>query len=74
MWDFDPGGRRTTRALNVNGTYSPVAGDFTGDDVDDLYWYAAGRRRRQPWDFAPGGSHSSRTLTINTTYRLPQPT
>lgn len=46
MWSPCPGcgtGPFTKRtlppALQVNGLYSPIVGDFSGDEHDDIYWF-----------------------------------
>ncbi len=40
----------TGSAVNVNGTYTPLVGNFTGnDDADDILWYAPGSGPETLW-------------------------
>lgn len=64
VWYFD-GDRRTgttgytwTRE-NVNGPFTPLVGEFTGDGVDDLLWYRSGAARDWLWAGAGRGAWDS---------------
>ena len=35
-------GEHTGSSVSVNGTYTPLVGDFAGDGHDDIVWYAPG--------------------------------
>jgi hypothetical protein len=53
----------------VNGRYTPAAGDFDGDGLDEILWYAPGPAADYLWDFTGYGSHTSRPYTVNGVYR-----
>jgi hypothetical protein len=62
----------TTLSPQVGGNYQPLAGDFTGDGVEDLLWYAPGPTPDPLWDYNPGPPGTPRTiveLNVNGTYR-----
>jgi hypothetical protein len=62
--------RWTSRPQTVNGTYLPVAGDFTGDGRTDIFWYAAGSPMDYLWEATPNGStFTSRPFPVNGVYR-----
>ena len=61
FWDFNTGGGHTSTARTADGTYAPLAGDFTGDGVDDILWY--GSAADSLWDFNTRGGHSPRPVT-----------
>jgi hypothetical protein len=56
--------------LRINGTYTPVVGDFFGDDYSDIIWYAPGPASDFAWesDEVPG-YFTSRSLAINGRFR-----
>ena len=58
----------SSQPIVVNGTYIPVAGDFTGDGVDDVFWYGPGSGGDVLWDIGVGGSVVSRPMEVNGTY------
>ena len=37
---------RPARPCTVNGSYVPIVGDFDGNGIDDIFWYATGPGRR----------------------------
>src|SRR5918993_21068 len=39
----------------VNGRYTPVAGDFDGDGLDEILWYAPGPAADDLWNFTGYG-------------------
>ncbi|HEX7136059.1 MAG TPA: hypothetical protein VF228_25995, partial [Iamia sp.] len=65
------GGAVTTFVFKlVNGTYTPLVGDFDGNGVDDIIWYAPGAGVDTMYRFAGSvGGHASMSLTINGTYQ-----
>jgi glucose/arabinose dehydrogenase len=57
LWDFTPGSTgRTSRAIAVNGTYTPFTLDLYGDGAGggDIFWYAPGTATDSVWDFIDG--------------------
>ena len=47
LWDFNGNGGTVTKSpLSINGTYTPVAGDFSHDGFNDVIWYAPGTDER----------------------------
>jgi len=54
--------------LTVNGTYRPLRGDFNGNGVDDVFWYAPGRRGDYVWFFGPSGAPTGRSYRVDGTY------
>ncbi|WP_196073308.1 arylsulfotransferase family protein [Nakamurella alba] len=63
---------RATRGLSINGTYTPVTGDFDGNGQGDVLWYAPGAEPDSIWFTSgnSGGSTGYRTVpvSINGTY------
>ena len=39
----------TSGPIQVNGTYRPIVGNFSGDERDDIFWYAPGSGAEQLW-------------------------
>lgn len=52
----------------VNGNYIPIVGDFDGNGVDDITWYAPGTIADSTWFYGPGGTHTTRGTSIIGTY------
>ena len=46
IWWSGPSGTTSQALATVNGSYVPIAGDFDGNGVDDILWYATGPRAR----------------------------
>ena len=42
-------------AIDINGDYLPVAGDFDGDGRDDIAWYGPGGTPESMWWGRAGG-------------------
>ncbi len=77
-WDFDAPGAApyaiTTRPLDVNGTYTPVVGNFFQDPGQydrgiDILWYAPGAAADSMWDFNADGSITANPMSINGTFK-----
>jgi hypothetical protein len=60
--------RWTSRATPVNGTYLPIPGDFTGDGLDDVFFYAPGSTLDYLW-VSTGTGFASRAFPVNGVYR-----
>jgi hypothetical protein len=58
-----------TDAITLARTYQPLAGDFTGDGVDDVFWYAPGPASDSLWRFEPDGRFTGSTQSVTGTYR-----
>lgn len=72
LWVFDGESadalEPTSRPLTVNGTFTPVTGDFDDDGCVDVLWYAPGSASDSIWWGEPDGSFTAEPLTINGTY------
>jgi hypothetical protein len=67
----EPDGTGVTTSFTpktVRGHYRPLAGDFDGDGLDDILWYAWGTAPDSIWLFRPDGSHRSVPVTVNGGY------
>jgi hypothetical protein len=54
----------------VNGTYTPLVGDFDGNGRDDTFWYAPGSAADGLWlTRRDGAAPVKRALRVNGTYR-----
>lgn len=51
-------------AVNVAGSYQPVAGDFNGDGVDDIIWYAPGPTQDYLWQGTVYGHFVGRPVNV----------
>lgn len=58
----------TVRTVNVNGSFQPLVGDFDGNAIDDVFWYAPGSSPDFLWRFAADGSYTSTSLPVNGDY------
>jgi hypothetical protein len=60
----------TTTNFTVSSTYIPIVGDFTGNGIDDILWYAPGSGPERLWSFAGDTSHVSIPVAnVGGTYR-----
>lgn len=63
------GFNQSLRPETINGTYTPVVGDFDGNAIDDILWYAPGAGADTIWLFKANGSHTAKAVTINGSYK-----
>lgn len=70
LWNFKgAAGTITTTPLTINGTFTPIPGDFTHDGFNDVIWYAPGTGQDYLWNFTNAtGGKTSTPLTINGKY------
>jgi hypothetical protein len=52
----------------VSGVYAPIAGDFDGNGIDDIYWYRPGTGTDYLWTGTPTGFSSSIPRQVTGTY------
>jgi hypothetical protein len=69
MWNFQSPLSVVSVPYTVNGSYTPLVGDYTGDGVDDIHWYAPGPAGDPLWEFDPGGSFTTVVRNVNGAYR-----
>jgi hypothetical protein len=55
-------GEITGSAVNVGGTYVPLVGDFGGDELNDIIWYAPGAGTEQVWLGTQASNFSKQAL------------
>ncbi len=46
-------------------------GDFNGNDIDDVLWYAVGADADYLWIFAADGGHTSMDVNVDGNYQFP---
>ncbi|WP_436793013.1 FG-GAP repeat protein [Actinospongicola halichondriae] len=63
---YPPSGLSQT-STKVSGTYQVVAGDFSGDGLDDIVWYAPGGAADFLWR-SPVTSYTDVSISISGTY------
>ena len=74
--DWPVGGRLTvaSRPITVNGLYRPVVGDFDGNGLADVFWYAPGSAPDSIWFFSGSASRSTSqravSAPVNGTYQV----
>ena len=61
--------RFAVSTLPISGVYTPIVGDFNGDDRDDILWYSPGSGPDSIWYFTGRGTVSGKSLTINGNYK-----
>jgi hypothetical protein len=54
--------------LFITGTFTPVAGDFTADGADDIFFYGPGTALDVLWEFNAGGGHTELSIPVSGTY------
>ena len=54
--------------VQVGGTFTPVVGNFAGDDADDVFWYAPGTAADFLWTTIGPGTFTKESRTVNGTY------
>jgi hypothetical protein len=69
MWRFtNTYGAYTTKLFTVQNAYYPLVGDFDGNGVDDIFWYAPGSADDFIWWFDSSGSYVGGQVIVNGTY------
>jgi hypothetical protein len=63
-----PSGTLQQTSLTDRGAAVPVTGDFDGDGLDDLFWYAAGGSIDDRWISDGDTSFSTATMTVSGAY------
>jgi hypothetical protein len=51
--------------MQVDSWYSPMAGDFNGDGLDDIFWNAAGTTPDYLWTSTDGGDFASHPVQLD---------
>ena len=59
----------STRPTTVNGTYTPLVGDYDGDSCDDIFWYVPGGGADYIWYNNGGSTFTSKQVAVNGSYR-----
>lgn len=71
LWVGSASGAFTPTALPVNGTYTPLVGNFdgraSGIALTDVFWYAPGKAADSVW-MNTGSAFTSTAVTVNSTY------
>jgi secreted trypsin-like serine protease len=78
LYRSDRGVFRAEAAPSVNGTYTPLSGDFDGNGTDDIFWYAPGSGTEYIWRGVPAFASAAvltavvgpSPLQLNGVYRL----
>lgn len=74
LWIGNSGARGsnafTRIPVTINKSYTPIVGDFYGDDYDDIIWYAPGTAPDSAWvsSDVPSG-FTTRAITINGSFK-----
>jgi hypothetical protein len=74
MLSFDnagtPGGPITTTTFqqDVQGSFTPLPGDYDGDGFDEIFWYGAGNAPDVMWDFTDFTVHTETPTTVRGLY------
>jgi FG-GAP repeat len=58
-------------SFTVDETYTPLVGDFDGDNFDEILWYAPGFAPDYMWNFTSYSSVDSLTYPVNGVYDRP---
>lgn len=66
---YDAPGTWTSRPLKVNGSYQLIAGDYSGDGIDDVVLYQPGTKADYKWTSKASGAFSQSNVTINGTFQ-----
>ncbi|NES72120.1 MAG: hypothetical protein F6K24_46470, partial [Okeania sp. SIO2D1] len=51
LWSFNSDGTFESSPFTVNGTYTPITGDFNGNLFSDILWYRPGTGQDFLWSF-----------------------
>ena len=55
-------------SVSQGGNYRPVAGDFNGDELDDVFWHAPGPASDVQWVAGAARTFTSQSLAVNGIY------
>lgn len=59
----------SVRSTSISGLYEPLAGDFDGDGLGDVFWYAAGGAPDYVWYGRADGGHTSVRKSVSGEYQ-----
>ena len=68
LWLARGGGNFASQPKTVNGTYTPLVGNFAGNAASDIFWYAPGPSADYLWTATTSGSFSSAYRPVSGTY------
>lgn len=67
-----PSGETVTTTFTsrpVNGTFQPIVGDYDGNGLDDVFWYAAGSAPDALWLSKAAGGYANVAVNVSGTFR-----
>ncbi|WP_421121090.1 hypothetical protein ACE2AJ_07430 [Aquihabitans daechungensis] len=64
----DGSGAITAIPMAVSSAYQMIIGDWNGDGLEDILWYAPGRANDYRWDLYDDGTYRSTRVTANGPY------
>jgi hypothetical protein len=64
----DGSGATTVIPMSVSGPYQMVIGDWNGDGLEDIVWYAPGTAKDYRWDLYDDGTFRSTAVVANGRY------
>jgi hypothetical protein len=68
LWELSSFAAPVTKVpKEVRGVYRPFVGDFNGDLISDIFWYASGGLS-SIWLFGADGSHSIKNIAVGGDY------
>jgi hypothetical protein len=69
-WQFASSGdgSHTSAGLKINGNFQTVPGFYNDDDIEDVFFYAAGSANDYLWTGKVGGGFTSTPKPVNGTY------
>ena len=68
IWWSNRDGTFTHEGASINGTYTPLVGDFDANGADDIFWYRPGPDSDYIWWYDLDGTFTSETISVNGSY------
>lgn len=69
LWFGRADGTFAVQARSKTGAAIPLPGDFDGNGIDDILWYAPGGEADSLWLFTSSGTPLVRSISVHGTYR-----